>query len=330
VAGSSQRAVVSAIFGNALVTVAKFAAFFVTGSGAMLSEGIHTSADLLNQILLLVGIRRSDRKPDREFNYGYGAERYVWALMSAVGIFFLGCGVTIYHGVDSLLHPHELSDLKWAVGVLIVSFLIEFYVLLVAVRTVRKEAGTRPFFYYLRHEADPSIAAVVLEDTAACLGVLIALGSITLQQRTGQLFWDGVGSLTIGILLGFVAVFLIVRNRSLLVGTAIPAADRDKIMTVLKDSPAIQRVSDLRTRVLDNETYRVRAEIEFNGRNIAHRLEPQLRDAYKRIHDYDDFRQFAVDYADDVVEELGDVIDGLEAQIRREVPKARHLDLEAD
>ena len=111
-AGSSQRAVVAAILGITIVTIAKFGAFFVTGSGALLSEGIHTSADLLNQILLFVGIKRSNRQADRAFPYGYGAERYVWALMSAVGIFFLGCGVTVYHGIESLLHPHELSDLR--------------------------------------------------------------------------------------------------------------------------------------------------------------------------------------------------------------------------
>jgi len=329
-AGSSQRAVVAAIFGNTLVAIAKFGAFFVTGSGAMLSEGIHTAADLLNQILLLIGIRRSSRKADRAFPYGYGAERYVWALMSAVGIFFLGCGVTVYHGIESLLHPHELSDVRWAVGVLIGSFFIELYVLIIAVKGVRADAGNRPFFRYLRKESDPSIAAVVLEDAAACLGVLIALAAILLQQTTGQLFWDGVGSLTIGVLLGFVAIFLIVRNRSLLVGSSIPAEERGKVMDVLKKSPSIQHVSDLRSQVIDNDTYRIRAEVRFDGRNIAHRLEPQLQEAYKQIRDYDDFRKFAVEFADDVVEELGGIIDGLEAEIRQEVPKARHLDLEAD
>ena len=122
---SSKGAVVAAIVGNFLVMIAKFVAYFATGSGAMLSEGIHTFADLLNQILLLVGIKRSVHDPNDKYAYGYGAERYVWALISAVGIFFLGCGVTVYHGISSLLHEHEpVRQYGWAIGVLIVSFVM--------------------------------------------------------------------------------------------------------------------------------------------------------------------------------------------------------------
>ena len=136
---SSKTAVITAIVGNAFVMCAKFVAYFATGSGAILSEAIHTFADLLNQILLLVGIKRSAHGANEDYAYGFGAERYVWALISAVGIFFLGCGVTVYHGVSSLLHETApVSGYGWAVGVLVVSFLIEFYVLSVAVRSVRR------------------------------------------------------------------------------------------------------------------------------------------------------------------------------------------------
>ena len=124
-AGGSKTTVAAAIVGNGLVMVAKFVAFLFTGSGAMLSEAIHTLADLLNQILLMVGILRSDRLPTELYQYGFKSERYVWALISAVGIFFLGCGVTVYHGIRSLMHPHELEGLTWAIGVLIISLLID-------------------------------------------------------------------------------------------------------------------------------------------------------------------------------------------------------------
>ena len=111
---SSRTSVIAALIGNTIVAIAKFVAFFVTGSGTMLSEGIHTVADVMNQLLLLIGIERSKRDPDEDFEYGYGQERFVWALISAVGIFFLGCGVTLYHGVNSLLNPHPVTDLNWA------------------------------------------------------------------------------------------------------------------------------------------------------------------------------------------------------------------------
>ena len=216
---SSTRAVVIAIVGNFSVMCAKFIAFFATGSGALFSEGVHTFADLLNQILLLIGIKRSTHNADDKFAYGYAAERYVWALISAVGIFFLGCGVTMYHGISSLLHEHEpLSHLGWAVGVLIISFIIEFYVLIVAVRSVKQAADGKPLFKYMKDEADPAIVAVVLEDSAACLGVLIALAAIALTHLTGHQYWDAVGSITIGILLGLIAFWLIQRNRSILIG----------------------------------------------------------------------------------------------------------------
>ena len=116
-AHGSRRAVAAAIIGNFFVMLAKAGVFFITGSAAMMSEAMHSLADTLNQVLLMVGIRRSSRVADIRFPFGYGAERAVWALMSAVGIFFLGCGVTVYHGVQSLLHPHELEGLGWAVGV---------------------------------------------------------------------------------------------------------------------------------------------------------------------------------------------------------------------
>jgi zinc transporter 9 len=329
-ASGSKLAVVFAVVGNSVITVAKFAAFLVTGSGAMLSEAVHSFADVLNQVLLWIGIDRSLRRPDAAFPYGYGAERYVWALMSAVGVFFLGCGVTVYHGVQSLMHPHELSGLRWAVGVLIGSFVIELYVLHIAVREVRRSAGGRPLLRYLRDGADPGVTAVVMEDAAACLGVLIALLAITLTKITGSYYWDAIGSILIGLLLGFVAIFLISRNHRILVGSAIPDDTREKVRAILRAHPLVERIVALRSRVLDSETYRVQAELEFDGAELAKRLEPGLRSAYEKIEDYETFRRFAAGYTDQVLDELGDSIDRIEAQVRKGVPEAKHLDLEAD
>ena len=329
-ASGSKTAVAAAIGGNFMVMIAKFVAFVFTGSGAMLSEGIHTFADLLNQILLMVGIVRSDKKPDNLAEYGYRAERYVWALISAVGIFFLGCGVTVYHGINSLMHPHELEHIWWAVCVLGFSLLLEGWVLWVAVKAVKQEAKGKPFFSYLRREADPATAAVVLEDFAACLGILIALGAIMLAQLTENPIWDALGSIFIGILLGLIAVWLIARNSKLLIGISVPPPIRDQVLNIIKQNPAVEEVVDLKTRILDTQTFRIKADVRFDGEALANKLEPQLDDAYAQIRDIHDFRKFAKEYADDVVELLADEIDAIEQRIRKHIPEAKHLDLEAD
>jgi len=339
-AHGSRTAVAAAIVGNTLVMIAKTAAFLVSGSAAMLSEALHSLADTANQVLLMIGIVRSDRRADDSFPFGYGAERYVWALMSAVGIFFLGCGVTVYHGVSAFMNPHPLDDLGWAMVVLALSFVLEAAVLALALRTVHAAAAGRPLLAYIRTEADPSTVAVVLEDSAACLGVVLALGGLILSRITGSPRWDAVASIVIGLLLGAIAVWLVARNRHLLVGPAIPLAVRQRIRSILATHPAVARVVDLRTRVLDADTYRVAAEIEFNGEVLADRLEDELLAEFAEIsgagtgagsdYDYAAFRAFAARYADQIIELLGDEVDRIEDDIRRQVPRARFLDIETD
>lgn len=327
---SSKTAVAAAIGGNALVMVAKFVAFLFTGSGAMLSEAIHTLADLLNQILLMVGIVRSARDPDHIYEYGYQSERYVWALISAVGIFFLGCGVTVYHGIQSLLHPHELTDYGWAFGVLAFSLALEGIVLWIAVRSAKQQAEGRPFLHFLRYEADPAVVAVVLEDAAACLGVLIAFGAIVMSRVTGEPYWDAIGSIVIGLLLGAIAIWLIARNTSLLVGASIPAKIRKQVEKIINNNPAVDEIVDLKTRILDTDTYRIKADIHFDGGALADKLRPQLREAYDEIKTFEQFEKFAHEFGDDVVDLLAEEVDTIERKIRAAVPEAKHLDLEAE
>jgi zinc transporter 9 len=329
-AAGSKRAVGAAIIGNSVITVAKTAAFFASGSAAMLSEALHSLADTMNQVLLMVGIKWSTRSADPRFPFGYGAERAVWALMSGVGIFFLGCGVTLYHGIHNLLHPSPLHSLGVALIVLLFSLVIEAAVLVIAVRTVRRHAAGKPFFSYLRHEADPTTAAVVMEDAAACLGVLLALAGIALSRWTGNPAWDALASILVGLLLGGIALWLITKSRHLLVGPAVPAEVRDRIRSIIAAHPVVDRIVRLRTRVMDSETYRVAAEVEFDGEIIAAAFDAELREAYAGISDYEGFRAFAAAYADRVVDRLGDEIDAIEQAIQEEVPKARYLDIEAE
>lgn len=328
---SSKTAVLSAIAANFTVMVAKFIGFAFTFSGALLSEGIHTAADLLNQILLYIGIRRSGKNSDAKFEYGYGSEQYVWALISAVGIFFLGCGVTVYHGIHTLISPPEVHEnLTWAIVILVISFFVEGAVLFIAVRGVKLDAGDNRFFDYLKQEADPSTVAVILEDSAACLGVVIALVAIVLTKITGETYWDAIGSLMIGCLLGAIAIFLISRNHTLLVGPSIPQNVRNQIYQILSENDIVESVVDLRTRVLDSETYRIKADLEFDGEALAIKKEGELKAAYEKITNYQEFRAFVIQFSDELIELLGDEIDKMEDEIREKFPKAQYLDLEAE
>lgn len=328
-AGSSKSAVLSAVVGNSVVMTAKFIAWGFTGSGSMLSEGIHSAADVLNQILLLVGIVRSERDADPRFPVGYGRERYIWALISAVGIFFLGCGVTLYHGVHGLMQPAKpLGDLTWAIAVLVLSLAVEGWVFTVALRGILKEAAGRPMWKFLTTEADPSATAILLEDAAACLGILFALGGIGMAKLTGETYWDSIGSILIALLLGFVAIALIWRNHTLLIGQSIPEDRRHAIRQLLIKQDAVEDVVRFKARMIDLKTYDIMADIEFDGAVIAKRLTPKLREEYEAIDTYEDFEDFAMRYADDVLQALGDEVDAIEAKIKEAVPEAKYVDLE--
>jgi zinc transporter 9 len=334
-ASGSAKAVYTAIVANSVITVTKFTAFGFTGSGALLSEGIHSFADVMNQILLAFGIHKSKQAPDADHPYGYGRDAFVWSMISAVGIFFLGCGVTIYHGVNSLLHPHGVTDIGIAIGVLVFSFLLESYTLwvaVVAVRTSAEKSGMR-FRQYIKDGPDPMGVAVMLEDAAAVLGVLIALAAIGMMQVTGNTMYDAIGSIVIGLLLGFAAIFLVVKNRSSLLGRAISPADRQKVINVLASDPVVEAVHDVKATVMSTDTFRFKAEIDFDGAELARRwladqdlsrILAEVSQSPEHLH------RFLVTYGEHIIEALGDEIDRLEAKIRATVPEAKHVDLEAD
>jgi len=330
-ANSSKNSVLAAIGGNFFLMVAKFTAFSFSGSGAMLSEGIHSLADVLNQTLLLVGIQRAAKEADGRYAYGYAREVYIWALISAVGIFFLGCGVTLYHGFESLLHPpKELSDVTFAIGVLILSLVVEGAVLFIAYSNLKTNAGDTPFWEYLTTRADPSGVAVLLEDAAACIGVIIALAGLALTHITGNVLWDAIATLMIGLLLGGVATWLIIRNHAILVGPSIPEEVQARVRAIIRSRDTVESIQELKTVMLDGRTYDIMADIEFHGDVVAKQLAPKLEAAYPQIKSIEDFREFAAQYADDVIHALGDEIDALEADIRNQIPEAKFLDIEAN
>jgi len=336
-ASGSAKAVYVAIGANSVITVAKLGAFFFTGSGSMLSEGIHSFADVLNQTLLAMGIAKAKKGADEDHPYGYGRDAFVWALISAVGIFFLGCGFTLYHGMHSLLHPElvEINDINVALGVLAFSFLLEGWTLMFAYREVKRSAALigMSFSAYIQKGPDPMAVAVLLEDAAAVIGVTLAGSCIGMYVLTGDPIWDAVGSLVIALLLGVVAVFLVIKNRRALLGQAVTAEIRKDILDIFTHDDAVEGVYDVKATVMSTESFRFKAEIDFDGAKIAeHWLANQDRDKIFKdaTASRAAFDLFLLTYGEAITTAVGEEIDRIEQKIRQAIPNAKHVDLEVD
>ncbi|MEK7132694.1 MAG: cation diffusion facilitator family transporter [Patescibacteria group bacterium] len=322
--------VAAAVLGNALVTMIKAGAAITSGSSVMFSEAVHSLADTLNQAFILIGVRRSYKKPDDDFGYGYGNERFFWALISACGIFFIGAGITLYNGVSSLINPRPLEIHTLVFVVLGVSFIIESLTLWVAARGLRKsypDAAWRERLVL----ADPSTLAVYLEDSVALIGVAVATVSIGASYYTGNVFWDGLGSIVIGVLLAATAIILITKNRSYLLGRSIPEDEREEIISALLAEPSIERVIDFKSSVLGIGVYRIKCEIEFNGPALFKEAYQRkyLKEQYEEVkNDYETFKRFCVDYADRIPRLMGKKIDEVELKLKERFPAVKHIDIE--
>jgi solute carrier family 30 (zinc transporter), member 9 len=319
---SSSRAVLAALAANTGITLAKFVAFALSGSGAMLSEAVHSLADTGNQFLLFVGLRRSRRPEDPAHPYGYGAERYVFGILSAAGIFFVGCGVTVYHGIRSLLHPHT-PEFGWiTVGVLAFSFVLESFSMTTAISAVRAQMGKRSFASWLGESPDPTTLAILLEDSAALLGLLLAGGAIAAAWATGQPRWDALGSTLVGVLLGIMAIYLAVQNRTLLLGRAVPPEFEARFSRLAAATPGVRDVHAVMTRQVTPERFKFKAEITLDPTWLAARLAEALPP--------DTPPQLAATLADRAALAVSDVIDDLERRVRAEIPEASWIDVEVD
>ena len=240
-AGSSKIAIYGAIAANSAIAVSKFVAAFFTGSSAMLSEGIHSLVDTGNGILLLFGIHLSQKLPDKKHPFGYGNEIFFWSFVVAILIFALGGGIAIYEGIQHLIHPRQLENVHWNYVVLSLAMVFEGAALKVALKQFKASRGTKPFFRALIESKDSATIAVVVEDTAALLGLLIALLSVFLGQVTGWIYFDGLGSVMIGLLLVGVSYFFAVECKALLVGEGLDRENLDKIDRILDAEPRVMR-----------------------------------------------------------------------------------------
>lgn len=324
--------VFAALTGNIFIMIIKWLGFFSTGSGALFSEAVHSVADVFNQILLMVGIKKSQRPSDDDFHYGYSNERFFWALISACSIFFLGAGITIYHGVMGFLHRENVHVSSMALWILVISFVIELGTFFVALRELRSKNKNRKWKTIFAY-GDPTTIAVLLEDAIAVLGVSVAFGSMLLTKHTGNPIWDAVGSIIIGVLLGAMAIILININRGFLMRKSIPEDIEEKVIEILENDPAIEKVIDFKSVVIDVGSYHVKCEVEINGSALMRKMyrANDLKTEFAKIDgEYDEFLRFCVDYADRVPRMIGTRIDDVEKKIKDEIPEVRHIDIEVN
>ena len=215
---NSKIAIYGALAANIGIAIVKFIAASVTGSSAMISEGIHSTVDSGNSLLLLLGMKRSQRPPDRGHPFGHGKEIYFWSLIVAILVFSLGGGMSLYEGVTHLQHPVEMRDPFWNYVVLGVSILFEGSSLVYAVREFNKTKGKFSFFQELSMSKDPGLFAVIYEESAAIAGLLIALAGVFLGHYFEEPMFDAIASMLIGVVLILVAITMVKESKGLLVG----------------------------------------------------------------------------------------------------------------
>ncbi|HJQ76185.1 MAG TPA: cation diffusion facilitator family transporter [Acidimicrobiia bacterium] len=258
------KAILAAMAANAGIAVAKFVAYLVTGSASMLAESIHSVADTSNQGLLLLGGKRAQRVADDRHQFGYGRERYFWAFVVAMVLFSLGGVFSIYEGIEKIRHPHDIESLGWAIGVLLFAIVVETLSFRTAIVESRKLKGDRKWWDFIRRSRSPELPVVLLEDAGALLGLVLALGGVGLAALTGDVIWDGIGTLSIGVLLVIIAIVLTVEMKSLLIGEAATPEHITAMMAAVESIPLVNRVIDLRTQHIGPEEILVAGKLEFD------------------------------------------------------------------
>ena len=275
-AGSSTRVIVAALLGNTAIAVTKFIAAALTGSSAMLSEGIHSLVDTGNQGLLLYGLRQARRPPDEEFPFGHGKEIYFWSFVVAILIFAVGAGVSLYEGVHHVLHPRTIENPLINYVVLGLAILFEGAAWSVALKEFGHHKGRMGYLEAVHRGKDPSLFVVLFEDSAAILGLLVALAGVGLAQLTGQAWWDGVASVVIGLILGATALWLAYETKSLLIGEAAPRPVVQGIRALLAGEPAIRHVNEVLTMHMGPDFVLVTISADFRDDLEAETLEQTI------------------------------------------------------
>lgn len=239
--------IVQSLLVNVVIVISKGFAAFMTGSGAMLAETIHSSADCANQLLLLLGVKQAKRPADDQHPFGYGKSVYFWSFMVAMLLFSIGGMFSIYEGIHKYNRPEPIHEIAWGVGILLFAIALEGYATYSNCVELNKRKGENGFFTYLRSTKDSDLIVVFGENSAAVLGLVLALIALLVSYYTGDSRYDAVGSLAIGVVLILMAIFLAVEVKSLLIGESADPIIMDTINFITENNPKIIEVLNCRT-----------------------------------------------------------------------------------
>lgn len=249
----SNRAILFALGANFAITVAKGVAAWLSGSGAMLAETVHSAADCGNQALLLLGVKQAKRPSSPEYPLGYGKAIYFWSFLVAVMLFSVGGMFSLYEGIHKLSHPEPLSQWWWAVGVLVFSIVAESISMRACMVEVNKARGERSLRQWFHESRQAELIVIFGEDLAALSGLILALGAVVLAVVTGNPMWDAIGTVLIGLLLIIVAVFVAVEVKAMLIGQSADPGVTQDMQRFLRERPEIAHVFNFITLQLGND-----------------------------------------------------------------------------
>ncbi|MBF4576052.1 cation diffusion facilitator family transporter [Frondihabitans sp. VKM Ac-2883] len=266
--GHGTKAIFAALGANLGIAVVKLIAWAFSGSASMLAEGIHSIADSANQLLLLLGGRRSKRAADEEHPFGYGRERYVYAFVVSIILFSVGGVFSLYEGIEKLQHPHELEVWWLPMGVLVIAMILESFSLRTALGEARPHKGNQGWFQFIRRAKAPELPVLLLEDTAALTGLILAFFGVGLTVITGNSFFDALGTILIGALLILVAIILGIETKSLLVGEGASATDVASIRSAITTGPEVETIIHMKTLYLGPDELLVGVKVALGGRML--------------------------------------------------------------
>jgi cation diffusion facilitator family transporter len=279
-------AVYGAIASNLIIAVLKFIVAFLTGSSAMLSEGIHSTADTGNQLLLLLGLRQSRKPADENHPFGHGQELYFWSLIVAIILFSAGGGMSIYEGITHLEHPTELRNPTWNYFVLAFAFIVEGISWAIALRELLKRKDPDESFWQgLRSSKDPSIFIVFGEDTAALAGLLVAFLGVFIGHQINSHYPDAIASLVIGLILALVAIFLAYESKSLLVGETASPKTVEGIRKLVLGHPAVENMRRPMTMHFGPNEILLSLDVQFQPQLQASKIVKVIDELEMQIHE---------------------------------------------
>jgi cation diffusion facilitator family transporter len=286
---ASTKVIIAALIGNTAISITKFFAAFMTGSSAMLSEGIHSLVDTGNQLLLLHGMKQAKKPADEAFPFGHGKEIYFWSFVVAILIFAVGSGVSIYEGIRHVVNPNQIENPMVNYVVLGLAMVFEGAAWFFAFREFGKVKGKRGYIEAVQRGKDPSMFVVLFEDSAALLGLLIALLGIWLAQVTGNPVFDGVASILIGVILGGTAIWLAIETKGLLIGEGANKNVIASIRLIAESFAEVEKVNELLTMHMGPEFILVNISIRFKRGKLTREIETVIREidsAIKSEHSF--------------------------------------------